>query len=424
MSRLLTFSFALVIALGLAGLRLSSRPASASPAAIFSLNSTLDQPDANLTDGTCQSTPSGLCTLRAAVQQANYTGGPDTIILQPGLTYRLTRPGQDDAAVNGDLDITESLVIEVLNAGQATIDGNGAVTGDRVFWVSPAAVDVAMEGVVIENGQALGVGGGIWNQGELFLGNVTVHTNTATIGGGLFNNGDLGVMRSTISGNHALFDGGGLANFPDSSLTLVNSTVSGNSANGFGGGLYANHGTANLYNTTVVFNRADRDTNGNGSGGGIFAIGGSIVRIQNTILGENKRGLILGSHDDDCAGTLESGDYNLIETMAGCAFTGGPTHHQSGSPLLGSLQDNGGPTPTHALQPGSPAIDKGNATGCRLGFNPGIVLSLDQRLQPRAADGDGDGSARCDIGAYELQPAPDPDPGPSQTRLYLPLVLH
>ena len=423
MSRLLTFSFALVIALGLAGL-LASRPASASPTAIFSLNSTLDQPDASLVDGNCQSTPSGLCTLRAAVQQANYTAGRDTIVLQPDQTYRLTRGGQDDVAAIGDLDITESLVIEVLNDGRATIDGNGAVTGDRVFWVAPAAVDVSMERVVIENGKAVGVGGGIWNEGDLFLSNVTVHTNTATIGGGLFNSGDLVLMHGTVSANHASAYGGGLANFPDATLTLVNSTVSGNSANEFGGGLYANAGAVSLYNATVVFNRADWDTNGSGSGGGIFANSGSAVRAQNSILGENKRGLILSSHDDDCAGTLTSGDYNLIETMAGCAFTGSPTHHQSGSPLLGSLQDNGGPTQTHALQPGSPAIDKGSATGCRLGFNPGLVLLLDQRFELRPADGDGDGSARCDIGAYEVQAAPIPDPGPSQIRLYLPLVMH
>jgi hypothetical protein len=75
-----------------------------------------------------------------------------------------------------------------------------------------------------------------------------------------------------------------------------------------------------------------------------------------------------------------------------CTFTGGA------DPLLGPLSDNGGPTLTQALLPGSPAIDTGLASGCR---DAAGALMLDQRGYFRHADGDGNGSRRCDRGAFE-----------------------
>jgi hypothetical protein len=95
-------------------------------------------------------------------------------------------------------------------------------------------------------------------------------------------------------------------------------------------------------------------------------------------------------------GVIYSEDYNLIQNTNACLITGPSTHNIYGKdPLLGPLADNGGPTPTHALLPGSPAIDQGSSGG----------LTTDQRGQPRIFnfptyfDAD-DGS---DIGAYELQ---------------------
>src|SRR6185295_4239186 len=102
----------------------------------------------------------------------------------------------------------------------------------------------------------------------------------------------------------------------------------------------------------------------------------------------------------------ESLDYNLIETTAGCSFTGSVVNTYSGvDPNLGPLQDNGGPTQTFALLPGSVAIDTGNPAGCT--DNLGATLTTDQRGFPRPING------RCDMGAYEYSP---PTPTPTNTR--------
>ncbi|MEW5985921.1 MAG: choice-of-anchor Q domain-containing protein, partial [Chloroflexota bacterium] len=69
-------------------------------------------------------------------------------------------------------------------------------------------------------------------------------------------------------------------------------------------------------------------------------------------------------------------------------------------PLLGPLQDNGGPTFTHTLLSGSPAIDMGHPAGCT--DQRQNVLTVDQRGETRPADGDGNGTATCDVGAFEL----------------------
>ena len=69
-------------------------------------------------------------------------------------------------------------------------------------------------------------------------------------------------------------------------------------------------------------------------------------------------------------------------------------------PKLGPLQNNGGPTQTHALLSGSPAIDAGNPSGCR--DHLGALITTDQRGAARHFDGNNDGTARCDMGAVEL----------------------
>jgi hypothetical protein len=119
----------------------------------------------------------------------------------------------------------------------------------------------------------------------------------------------------------------------------------------------------------------------------------------------------------DCSGALQSGGYNLIGAVDGaCTITGTTTGNQTGTipspldPLIGGLGDNDGPTDTHALLPGSPAIDTGNPAGCTdLGA---AVLPEDQRWWARHIDGDLDGTATCDIGAYEMT-----------IDLFLPLIM-
>ncbi len=153
-------------------------------AAGFTVNSTLDAPDANPGDGLC-ATAAGACTLRAAIQEANATPAPDAISVPAG-TYVLSLVGRgEDFAATGDLDIRQPL--SIAGAGASTvIDGGGA---DRIFQViGPIAVQIS--GLTMRNGNvprpadisADGGGGAIYvvGGGSLSLTNVTASGNTAT----------------------------------------------------------------------------------------------------------------------------------------------------------------------------------------------------------------------------------------------------
>src|SRR5205823_4386816 len=113
------------------------------------VNSTDDSPDADPADGIC-ATATGACTLRAAIMQANFATGAQTITLPSGV-YTLTRAGYDDNALVGDLDIKHDLTIQGAGSGATIVDGNGAVTGDRVFQILNTAQNVALSGITIRN---------------------------------------------------------------------------------------------------------------------------------------------------------------------------------------------------------------------------------------------------------------------------------
>ena len=132
---------------------------------------------------------------------------------------------------------------------------------------------------------------------------------------------------------------------------------------------------------------------GGNYGGGIYNGGNSNPTLRNTIVANSALG-------GDCSGdgTITSEGYNL-DSDGTCGFTGEGDLSNT-DPLLGPLQDNGGPTFTHALLAGSPAIDGGNPAGCTDPW--GNPLTTDQRGEMRPADGDCDGVPICDIGAYEV----------------------
>jgi predicted outer membrane repeat protein len=131
---------------------------------------------------------------------------------------------------------------------------------------------------------------------------------------------------------------------------------------------------------------------------------GSVI-LQNTIVAGNYS---LGG--EDCMGTITSDGYNLIGDTTGCSITTVKGDQLNIEPLIGPLQDNGGPTQTHWLYEGSPAIDAGNPVGCT--DHLGNLLTTDQRGFTRPLDGDSDGDSRCDIGAYEADPNTLPPPPP------------
>ena len=235
-------------------------------------------------------------------------------------------------------------------------------------------------------------GGGLYNDGTTTLTDSTVSGNW---GGGLFNNhGTMTLTDSTVSGNSA-DSGGGLYN--DGTMTLTDSTVSGNSAFSGGGGLY-NDGTTTLTNCTVSGNTSL------GSGGGIANDGN--LTLNNTIVAGN---ISTGTIDNDISGQVQpTSAYNLIGDGSGISSltdleepalsnligtTADPLN-----PLLGPLADNGGPTQTMALLPGSPPIDAGSN-----------ALAVDAKGNPLTTDQRGPGFPRIlghsvDIGAYEFTP--------------------
>jgi CSLREA domain-containing protein len=355
----------------------------------YAATTTSDALDAGFTPSTC--------SLREAVTSANArqaTGGcpagvgggvhTNTIQLAPGGTYTLTRPGVDDTNVNGDLDLITGINITATGAGQATIDGNGAITGDRVIHALPGAflVGDTISGVNIQNGSTSGNGGGIAVAAELHLANVTVIGNSA---GG---------------------DGGGVHYTSSVAGDVFNSTVTGNQANGNGGGIYSADGFyPEVDNVTVTLNTADAN-GGGGGGGGIAGFAGG--RIANTIVAGNTDAS--GGDAPDCLGipSMPSLGYNLIGNSNNCNFVAGTGDKvgSSAAPIpsgLGGLANNGGTTLTHAPAFGSAALNSGDPAA--VGFP--ACFPTDQRGQARPLAG------RCDIGAVEIEPSPPVNPPPT-----------
>jgi hypothetical protein len=132
--------------------------------------------------------------------------------------------------------------------------------------------------------------------------------------------------------------------------------------------------------------------------GAVFLL--ELSAFRNTIIANN---LVSGALSDNCSMNsdgIQSLGHNLTDNSGTDCALSPVADLVLTQPLLDPLADNGGPTRTHALQPGSPAIDTGDTAGCQ---------ALDQRGFFRPADGDANGSANCDIGAFERFAAPDTD---------------
>jgi CSLREA domain-containing protein len=387
----------------------------------------------------------GDCTLREAVIEANGQAGDDRVELPSTKPYKLTReiaPGPAEAE-EGDLDIDSGLgnLITLSHPGKglATIDAKGE---DRVIEVSGAATMKKLKlrggiasstdeaggalsvdgnvtivrsrltgshagdvggGIFITDGRltmrrsavrgnnSSGEGGGIFvNDSATFdLRKSTLAGNEADEGGGLFTEATQSpstVLESTVSGNTVSEEGGGIWN-EGPGLFVGNSTVADNTAGGSGGGLYAAPDSdATIQFATIARNRADADDTGPDGGGGIFADGGDdVVVAQGTLLARNRT---TGGTFEDCDAPAPVGivsfGHNLITTEQDCPFFDHNEDIADDEPLIGVLDDNGGPTKTVKLKQGSPAIGAG-----------GLGPETDQRGFER-----GD---VADIGAFERQ---------------------
>ncbi|MGH9890579.1 MAG: choice-of-anchor Q domain-containing protein, partial [bacterium] len=259
-------------------------------------------------------------------------------------------------------------------------------------------------------------GGGVYNGRTLILLNSIVAANTATVDGAGLNNSDTATLtNSTVSGNSASGSGGGLRNY--GIATLINCSVSGNFARQNGGGLY-NRGTLTVTTSTVSGNSTGR--NGGGVQNGVRNIGGTLTLNETLISGNTASSL--GPELYRQGGIVNGNRFNLFghDGSAGVTgFTPGPLDLVPDEALTAildtALRPNGGPTRTHALVAGSPAIDAGG----------NCFPTTDQRgiPRPQGADVNGDGRADCDIGAFEVGvPAPPPPPPPPPPRADLTLA--
>lgn len=403
------------------------------------------------------SVPNGTCSLREAITAVNsgqaFGGCPagaagDTIVLQAGQTYTLTRAGSNENSnVTGDLDIWQSLSLTTTGVGSATLEGD-AGWRDRLLDVSGTPevnIDVAVSWLVVRGGNVSGLGGGINNNyaelnltrvvirdnvsntsggglannsdGTATLVDSTVSDNTATgtgsAGGGVFNYGVLSMINTSILSNtasHATGQGGGLV--ASYKTTLRNVTLSHNAAFADGGGVYfdPNGFSFALNNVTITANTADADGDGVGDGGGLYLAGGFGTVLSNSLIADNVDSSA-GLAYPDCArsGTpsITSQDHNLIGDLlnSNCAIAPQANDRFGTSlpinPQLAPLTDNGGATLTHALLDASPAINMGNPAAA----GSYICERNDQRGLIRPSP--------CDIGAYEVG---------GLRQLFLPLV--
>jgi CSLREA domain-containing protein len=277
--------------------------------------------------------------------------------------------------------------------GGAISNDNGAVTvSNSVFSGNQAS-----GGGAISSGGPLTVTNstfssnstnGIAGGGAIYIGHATLVVAFSTFsgnsamgtgdGGGIENTaGTLTITYSTFASNSTAGSGGGIADYQGNS-TIIDSTFFGNSAQSFGGGIwvYFNNGTT-VTNSTFADNLAS-------AGNSVYNNTGKAT-FRNSILAS-------ASVNGNCVGLVTNGGHN-IDSSASCSWGSSDGSMSNTNPLLGPLANNGGPTQTIALQPGSPAIDAGNATICAL-LPPSGPGGVDQR-----------GTAHkgiCDIGAFEF----------------------
>ena len=397
-------------------------------AATFVVNSTADQSDAVPGNGFC-SVMTGICTLRAAIQEANALAGPDTIQL-PANLYALSIAGVgEEMAATGDLDIRDDLTIDGAAAGTTFVD---ASTLDRVFHVQPmnsATLSVTIRDVTIQHGATTDIpGGGILHSDEgtltvedaVFDGNHVSGTTSSATGGAVASvgGGHLTVRRSlffddSASAGGAVFSNGTLRSF-DSTFDSNTTTV---------GAVIDSYGPASVERCTFAGNQGSVIGSRTGSfivsnstlSGNVSSPGSTIVAVAPVVLGNStvfgnsadralaayvavsiSNSVLAGnSAGDECVsygGTITSLGHNLDDD--GSCANGGPGDLPARDPLLGPLADNSGPTLTHLPALASPLANAGDNASCPLEDQRGFLRSV----------GPANG---CDIGSVEFA-VPEP----------------
>ncbi|HMO01709.1 MAG TPA: right-handed parallel beta-helix repeat-containing protein [Oligoflexia bacterium] len=276
-------------------------------AATFTVNSNMDVVDAAPGNGVC-ATAAGVCTLRAAIQEANALAGADTINLPAGV-YLLANTGSgENAAATGDLDITGSLKINGAGADLTIISG---LLADRIFHITTSFAAVGISGMSLINGAVAAGHGGCINSASsqlLTLSNVKFKNCLATAGagGGLVHTGAALIKDSDIS-NSVAASYGGLAIIGDGNVTIEGTTISNSVAStGSVGGLTVIKGTGDVTIKNSVITENSSTTS---SIGGLFVslTNGSFRSYQSEISNNHSHTAIGGMY----VGVLSSG--NSIE---------------------------------------------------------------------------------------------------------------
>jgi len=385
----------------------------------------------------------------------NYS--PNLTVIDSAITGNSVGSGQGYNGFGGGVYNAGSLTLSNVAVDQNSSNGIGAgianINGGYILLInSEVNSNTLLNQCQLGGCQNLNylAGSGIYNAGRMAISHSVINSNggTRVWGGGIFNfAGRVSLSDSTVAGNYAYgcnacdpFGGpfagfgGGIYNYQSAVLLLDRDAILNNIApTGFGGGI-ANSGLMTATNTTITLNSAAGCSTGLcspslvGGGGGIYSLDGGQSWLLNDTVSNNQANIGQGggvlnvgtSHTillssilaantadtggPDCFGTLASGGYNLLGDPTSChGLTNGVRGDQTGAtgspldPRLAGMGDNGGPTYTQALLPGSPAINAGRPGVC-LG-SAFTALITDQRGAPRPDVASG----RCDIGAYEAQ---------------------
>lgn len=309
-----------------------------------------------------------------------------------------------------------SLIItnSVISNNSAPHIAGGLIAGQPLGGIG----SVLIQNTLFSENTSSGFGGGMTVLGTSVMieGSQFINNNAASGGGISVNQGGfVQISESVFSGNDATQNGGGITVSETSSTFILNSTLNDNTATSFGGGVFVNMGSQfHLSNSTLSNNSATlgggiyetdassrvtinlstvTDNTAVVDGGGVYKTSTSTMESYHSIIANNTA----NDCDTDAGDVLNTANFSLFSD-ASCTFSSGGNNLPSTNPMLGPLQNNGGPTSTHALMMGSPAIDAGD-------LDCGIIL--DQRGEPRPVNVVGadpiDAQARCDIGSYEVQ---------------------
>ncbi|WP_162846900.1 choice-of-anchor D domain-containing protein [Marinicella litoralis] len=339
----------------------------------------LDKSDVNPGDGICES-EDGVCTLRAAIEEANALPGQRVIALGSGVFT------QEQGTL---FTVAEDLILLGNGAGKTTIDGSD---GSTVLSTTSESVTLRIEDLTIARG-----GIQAW-PGDLVIrrSRITGGMSDGFVGGAIIANNLIDIRDTLIDGNRAV-SGGAVWAQASSNGVFENVTITGNQ----GGGLYLGGGNYELNHVTITGNFGDTGGASGISGGALTLANNAIVSITGSVLGGNYQPPGLLSFPLNCAiggsAALTSNGNNIFGDLTGCNMTtlGSDIEIADNSIKLGPLKFLGDSIPYLEPRPDSPAIDAMSGPSCPATDARGLI---------RPQDGDGNGIAICDIGAVEYLP--------------------